>query len=174
MAVIKNDEIFFGGASSPIKVGIKLNGKEDVGTEVVANPELTGEEEALTGLEVGGTKYKAGKSLYIHFIYLEGTLLKTETGINFWFISDSADEITNMTALNTAVRKFAPPYNTYYGGFIPATCTQSENFSVTGFKPKGNEADIFTVFFTTDTNKFTGGANTLSNITRVHDTVTEL
>lgn len=71
MAVIKNDEIFVGGASSPIKVGIKLNGKEDVGTEVVANPELTGEEEELTGLEIDKTKYKiAEKKLYSHLISL--------------------------------------------------------------------------------------------------------
>ena len=30
------------------------------GTEVVANPELAGDEAALTGLEVAGTKYKVG------------------------------------------------------------------------------------------------------------------
>lgn len=30
------------------------------GTEVIANPELAGDEAALTGLEVAGTKYKVG------------------------------------------------------------------------------------------------------------------
>lgn len=42
-----------------------------VGTEVVANPNLSGSETALTGLEVSGTKYKVsagGTKMYMHSI----------------------------------------------------------------------------------------------------------
>ena len=40
------------------------------GTEVIANPTLAGTEDALTGLQVGETKYKvdSGTHLYQHFI----------------------------------------------------------------------------------------------------------
>lgn len=42
------------------------------GTTVVANPTLAGTEDALTGLQVGDTKYKvdAGGKMYMHFITL--------------------------------------------------------------------------------------------------------
>jgi len=45
------------------------------GTVVVANPELDGTEDALTGLEVGNTKYKiaGGTKLYKHEIKVERT-----------------------------------------------------------------------------------------------------
>ena len=42
------------------------------GTTVIANPTLSGDEDALTGLEVDGVKYavSSGNSLYQHFIKL--------------------------------------------------------------------------------------------------------
>ena len=41
------------------------------GTEVIANPTLAGTEDALTGLQVGETKYKVGGSLYLHCINVQ-------------------------------------------------------------------------------------------------------
>lgn len=49
------------------------------GTTVVANPEMAGTESALTGLQVGDTKYKvpAGNSLYVHQIRYDASNIST-------------------------------------------------------------------------------------------------
>ena len=127
MAVIKNDEIFVGGASSPVKVGIKLNGKEESGTQVVANPELTGEEEALTGLEIDETKYKiAGKKIYAHAITIcdnlnqrmTASLLVVSDRATAYTMDDLVDYFLSLGIINVYnVSKLA--YGT--GNYYPAT-----------------------------------------------------
>lgn len=63
------------------------------GSSVVANPTLEGTEEALSGLEVDGTKYKVESGgglaapLYLHFVY--GPTSSSEN-VYFHFINSSA------------------------------------------------------------------------------------
>lgn len=45
--------------------------KAEDATKVVANPTLAGTEAALTGLEVGDTKYKVGSQLYRHTLDIQ-------------------------------------------------------------------------------------------------------
>ena len=73
------------------------------GTTVIANPTLAGTEDALTGLQVGDTKYKVGEKLYKHnIVFSNKDFLAAVVGdylVSLDFISNSPTPITNFTDL---------------------------------------------------------------------------
>lgn len=85
-------------------------GGGSTGSSVVANPTLAGDEDALTGLEVDGTKYAVGggKQLYLHNVlcadingYYGGNL--SDIRGNFSFICEEAN-FANADALVSYLR----------------------------------------------------------------------
>lgn len=92
------------------------------GTEVVANPELVGDEAALTGLEVAGTKYKVG-----------GNTKYILTGDVTWMSGESVtitDE-TNLATLNAYKSEVADGAYPIIGFTLPGSATVYTPFQAT-------------------------------------------
>ena len=77
--------------------------KEEIGeggTEVIANPELTGDEANLTGLQVNDIKYKVpqggtgGATLYQHSIYMRWGVDSNTYRINCYIISSKSTSLS--------------------------------------------------------------------------------
>lgn len=114
------------------------------GTTVIANPELAGTENQLTGLQVGETKYKVGSNLYEHHIRVQ----KSSTDRFFFtLVSTSPTELTTEAsvvaelvtrgyisatglATNSSVKRIVVGVNTA-GGYIYVTSLSTTDFSIT-------------------------------------------
>ena len=80
-----------------------------VGTNVVANPALTGTEQELTSLQVGNAKYKSGGGkLYRHIT----TCTKGTVSLNFITYSTNQNSYTNTEIQNLLSFKYYPCYFT--------------------------------------------------------------
>lgn len=94
------------------------------GTEVIANPELTGDEAALTGLEVAGTKYKVGGNTQEKYIL---------TGDVTWMSGEEVtitDE-TNLATLNAYKSAVAEGIYPIIGFTLPGSTTVYTPFQAT-------------------------------------------
>ena len=99
-----------------------------VGTNVVANPMLTGTEQELTSLQVGNTKYKSGGGggkLYAHTIELS-----SPTNGNVYFIMYFTERkqfniIPNLFSYNLHDIAVSPNVSTSEGTVYPAAFTNS-------------------------------------------------
>ena len=73
-----------------------------VGTNVVANPMLTGTEQELTSLQVGNTKYKSGGSggkLYRHDVKITNITEGSAEYFKMSFLSTSGSETTDINQI---------------------------------------------------------------------------
>lgn len=126
-----------------------------VGTNVVANPTLTGTEQELTSLQVGNTKYKSGGGkVYMHRVYLYDTSRTKEYNLIFYssFLTkvNSVELIMQyekyMTGLALDIPNSRPAYYSANNGAMRIVVTTN-----------GNAVDLY-----------------YDEITSITDTVTEL
>ena len=82
-----------------LKVGETIYGIPE-GTNVVANPTLAGTESALTGLQVGDTKYAVGEHLYEHTIVCKRDDTNQKYYITFRVITNTSTLVSSIYDLN--------------------------------------------------------------------------
>lgn len=87
---------------------IANNGGGGSGTSVVANPTLTGNEDSLTGLQVGNTKYAVGGVLMLNVTVGESSATLDKTGA----------EITQAARTGTIVYYVMDNAQDYYSIFV--------------------------------------------------------
>ena len=106
-----------------------------VGTNVVANPMLTGTEQELTSLQVGNTKYKSsGGKIYRHEISVE----VQENGYLYFYFTDNVQNYSKFTDI--PIKKGVG----YYTSSKYANCPAVFDMDVSG--------NMLCVYFTTMNN----------------------
>ena len=115
------------------------------GTTVVANPTLAGTEDALTGLQVGETKYKIDAPVkYQHNVCV--TVSSDE--IHFILVTDRATEYTAISQFISLITNYrlVPATGYFNSGFAVGVQTSGGTLFAIGYKSDGSPISGATTF----------------------------
>lgn len=168
------------------------------GTEVIANPTLAGTESALTGLQVGDTKYKiesGGGKLYVHRVKLAAGNLDDAISFTATIINgqsspfSSTSELISYLESKGHIGSFTNSYRFVEGIFFPTQkstsaepnrvyFTQIDNTSNGGLWVSNNflyaTYSVFSLYFSLNNNTINGSTVPVSSrVNKVCDFVSD-